>query len=252
MYAVFVELNVFSQYSTYLPSTSASSEAYPLPPPTTLVGALAYPYTRLKYGVREYINGYSPAIELINEVKYASAGIPLDEIIVPTKNIERLYQHIYLRPDYRRDVGRAYTVGVRPVLYANKMYLLYIVRGSKPDIIKYSYGIIRVGRKESLVSVNKVYVYKVDDIISSDKVCETKFYFPSRIALNWVEKDVSGTEINMPAIRKENFGKGKIYYEKYVVPIPFSLNPIRVAINDKGLILKINNTCVPVPGDIIE
>jgi CRISPR-associated protein Cas5a/b/c len=254
LYTVFAEVTTFSPISIFTPYTSTSANTYLLPPPTTLVGALAYAYKRSLNDFKELDdNGLSPALEMVEKslVLYASAGV--DEQYTLIKSVERVYQHIYLRSEYWSDIGMAYTVGVRSAVITKKLYIFYIV--SNEDVARYSYSIVRIGRKESLVSIDSVVVVPLKEVLSSEKSCDTVFYFPLSIAKIYSPKD-SWISVDMPKLTRENFEKKSIVTEKYVVPKPFVFAKATVELNDNGAVVKMNVGskvfAIPIPREVAE
>lgn len=252
LYAVFVEASVFSPISVFTPYATTSANTYLLPPPTTLVGALAYAYKRSLNDFKELAeDGTSPAAEMLEKVLYASAGT--DEPYAIVKSIERVYQHIYLRKEHWSKADMAYTVGARSAVIARKLYVFYIL--ADKTIAKYSYGIIRIGRKEALVAVNDVVVEPLEEVLAEgEKSCDTVFYFPLSIASEYSPRG-SWVEVDMPKLARENLAKKSIVTEKYVVPKPFVSTKATVSLNDGGAVVIMRlggkSFAIPIPRDII-
>lgn len=242
--AVLVELELHSPFSLFVPLTSKASETYPLPPPTTLAGALAYPYFRSRGSLAELEDGVPPVVRLLEDGKllYAAAA-PVGGYVI-SRAVERIYQHIYLRGEYWRDPERAYSIAPRSLSWINGLVALYIV--ADPELAKCAHGIVRLGRKETLVSVGRVVVKDVREVRGDSSACFTRFYFPLGIADDY---DRSGSLIvSMPALRRENFEKrGEPVLEEFVVPRPPALEPLPVVVNAEGAILSIEGVEVPVP-----
>jgi len=251
MYAMLVKFKIFSTISTFTPLVSTSADVYPLPPPTTLVGALSYPYVKHKHGNIETYNGTSSSIILLNKIVYASAGVPLDAIFTISKAIERTYQQVYMRKAHWKRLDMAYTISIRPVIYIDEIYGLYIIKEEALELVKYAYGIIRIGRKESLVSVNNVIIRPVNEIIVTNKRCLTKFYFPLTIARSWGRENIDGAVYEMPVLNVDNFSRSEPKLDKFVVPLPYSIKPIDVVLNENGVIIKINGLYIPIPRGVI-
>uniref|UniRef100_A0A7C5UTE3 Type I-A CRISPR-associated protein Cas5 n=1 Tax=Ignisphaera aggregans TaxID=334771 RepID=A0A7C5UTE3_9CREN len=253
LYAVFVEVTVFGPIAVYIPYSTTSTNIYLLPPPTTLVGALAYAYKRSLNNFKELDeDGSSQALEIIEngDVLYASAGI--DEPYTVSRSIEKVYQHIYLRSEHWKRSEMAYTVGVRPSIITRKLYILYIVANG--NIARYSYGITRIGRKESLVAVDNVEIAPLKSVVSKSRYCETGFYFPLSIAQEYSPKDM-WIKVDMPILARENFMKKSIKTEKYVVPKPFAFRKASVQLSESGVAIKMKvrdkTMEVPIPRNII-
>ena len=146
----------------------------------------------------------------------------------------------------------AYTISVRPTVNIDRLYALYIVKDDTTILADYAYGIIRVGRKESLVSIDEVIVKPIDKVITEEKRCKTKFYFPSSIASEWGRRGIDGIEINMPILHRDNFMKKEPRLDKFIVPAPYATEPINVKVNDEGIMIRIDNLYIPVPRNVVR
>jgi CRISPR-associated protein Cas5 subtype I-A len=254
LYAVLVKTSTFGPIATFVPYSTVSANTYPLPPPTTLVGALAYAYLRSRNNFRELAgDGASLASELIKSrtVLYAVAGV--DEPFTIIQTTERVYQHIYLRAEHRKRIDMAYTVGVRSGTILKNLYMFFITYDS--ELAKYCYAITRVGRKESLVAVENVEITPLSRAITESRYCETYFYFPLSIAEEYGPPDM-WIQIDMPTLVQENFAKRGVVTEKFVVPKPFTLTRATVRLNESGVVLKVRSGDkvfeIPVPRSIVE
>ncbi|MHB9301897.1 type I-A CRISPR-associated protein Cas5a [Thermofilum pendens] len=233
LYAVLVELEARFPISVSIPFVLTSSDSYPLPPPTTLVGALAYPYLRVKGQYSEYLDGFSPAKELLGKVVYASAGVA--SMYTVSRTVERVLQAPYLQPHNLRSVDMFYTVGTRMLVYTDALYAFYVV--NDPDLVKCAYGIFRLGRKESLVSVSKVVAEPLDKVLSYETEACTRFYFPKKISDNLLGPY---EEIDMPVLDESNYrGSTKPLTERFVVPPPFEEREVCVELNNEGAVVEI-------------
>ncbi len=240
-YAVLVKLQVFSDISIHVVYTSASSPVYVLPPPTTLLGALAYPYLISKGYLGEVTKDRcSPAVELVDKVPYASAG---STGYLGYRFLERILQLPYLRKEHQRDVGRWWGVAQRGgvVFRDDELYVLYIVRD--PEIAKYAWGIVRIGRKESHVSAREVYVKKVTEVVSRNvNIVNTFMYAPSQL-FYYCENAI---KVQLPIICGENFcAPGKLRVDEFYVP---SSDKMKCTVNtDHAAVLNIEGMEIAVP-----
>lgn len=244
MYIALVELDVFSGVSIFLPGTSLSAPVYPLPPPTTVVGALSYPYMR--QFSKENEGSYSASVKLLDYIMYAVAGA---RGYVITRDTERIYQIIYQRKQRWRSEefkGLWYTVAPRGIVkYEDDiLYLLYI--SNKRDILNYCYGITRVGRKESPVVVRKVVIRSINEVVEpSLNNFETIFYTPSSIA------ECDGISMPLPALARENYGsRVKPLMEEFY--IPRDLGSMTCRVKSEGVLVKIENFHIAIPRNIIS
>lgn len=244
-YVVLVKLRAPSGISVYYPLASFTTPNYPLPPPTTLAGALAYPYLRTKESSEVVDGEYSPTVKILDKLVYASAGA---EGWVQTREIERIYQHIYLKKQHWAKLDSAYSIGVKGItFYLNDLvYLFYVVTDS--DIVKYTYGIVRVGRKESLVSVEEVYYDELNNVVKAigKGTFETYFYFPREIAVCQ-----NAEVIPMPKIDRVNFGKTLTpILEDYC--ISNGIDPVVGELKSGGALVRIEDYDIPIPRSILD
>lgn len=247
-YAVLVKLKAPHGVSVYYPQASTTAPAYPLPPPTTLVGALAYPYLRKTMNIEvEVVGGklYSPARRLLSKVLYASAGAEGYSI---SRDAERLFQAIYLRKGYWGRTEMLYTVGVRGVTHYldDDLYLLYVV--SDRLLADYAYGIVRLGRKESLVTVEEVYVERLEDVVKSvgRGSFTTFFYYPTRVAVHC--PDDRAYAIHMPKLSEANFTSTRLpEAEEFCVP----RGKVSSELREGGALILISGLEVPVPREVV-
>lgn len=255
--AILAKASLFASLSIYTPLSSLSSDVYPLPPPTTLLGALAYPYNRYSSELRENIDGCSTATKIFKSIIYAAAGSYKPYTV--TRTIERVYQHPYLRKDHWNKLGMAYSIAVRPIAIARELYILYIVRDDDADMLKrFVYGITRLGRKESLVAIDEVDIKPIHRIATHGRrACSTRFYFPKRIAVEIPPQGRGDLMVlDMPIIARENFCKGTTpVTERFIVPSPFTESAIDIELNEYGVILRMEFDGrileIPVPKDVV-
>ncbi|MEM1639447.1 MAG: type I-A CRISPR-associated protein Cas5a [Desulfurococcaceae archaeon] len=247
MYVAFVELDVFSGLSVFYPYTSTSAPTYPLPPPTTLLGAVAYPYMR-QYHVED-IEDASAAVKLLNEIIYATAGC---EGYVITRDVERVYQAIYQRKERWKEEFKDlwYTIAVRGVVryLDDKLYAVYLSKN--PDVLEYAYGITRIGRKEGVVVVKSVTISELNDVLvhgGYNTSFETIFYTPSSI----VEcEDATAVKIRMHKLAEANFKHTtKLEVEEYYVPRGFTKMKCRLLSN--GALISVKDLYIAIPKQVM-
>ncbi|MEM4889851.1 MAG: CRISPR-associated protein Cas5, partial [Thermosphaera sp.] len=87
------------------PYLSLGGYSLPYPPPTTLIGALAYPYFKYHGSNKEieYNRGYyySPTIKLLEYVKYASLGY-LNPRVTQITDINKYFTFAYIGDEHRK------------------------------------------------------------------------------------------------------------------------------------------------------
>ena len=263
-YVVLVEITPHSPISVFSPLSSVAAESFLLPPPTTLVGALAFACFRSQgdtreaetreEGARKEEQRISPTVKLLGKVHYAAAGVLGGYITF--KTIERLYQHPYLRPEYYKRADMTYTIAPRAAALYNRLCLLYVVEDK--SLAQFAYGITRIGRKEGLVSVDNVVCENVKEATTPSRVCSTTFYFPKHLSLS-----VGGDYViqRMPVPSRRNFEKqaegiADIESEEFVVPTPPALGALSVELSEEGVALRLKASSgiveVPVPKSVIQ
>lgn len=248
MYVALVELDVFSGLSVFYPYTSTSAPTYPLPPPTTLLGAIAYPYMR-QYHVED-IEDSSAAAKFLDHIVYATAGC---EGYVITRDVERVYQAIYQRKERWKEEFKDlwYTIAVRGVVryLDDKLYAVYLSKNQ--DVLKYAYGITRIGRKEGFVTVKSVTIIQLNDALvhtGNNTPFETLFYTPSNI----VEcEESTAVKIHMHKLAKANFTRTtKPEVEEYYVPRGFG--PMKCRLLANGALISVKDLYLAIPRRFIE
>ncbi|MEX2725508.1 MAG: type I-A CRISPR-associated protein Cas5a [Candidatus Freyarchaeota archaeon] len=191
------------------PGTSKYQSTTPLPPPTTLIGALAYPL--VKKGVLK-LNGQqirgeiiklekknilSPAVILEKYVICASAY--LDNIAIIWEDLSK-YNTILFHETTQSEEdeilagGRRYTMkyrsgalpvgkvfypgGVLTVAFLIDKSMGEVVKGNfKNELVKAAWEMTRIGSRESIISVTDVRLYEAKPL--KEKKVKTKYYFPA-------------------------------------------------------------------------
>ena len=233
-----------------------------VPPPTTLIGAISYPLFKIIGDKGETLSGlYSPVKKILDVVRHAvfslnDYGMYLEDINV---YILLHFQQLGGKEEFERyGTYRRYAMKYRTgAIKTGKIYapnaeftIIYFIDekaaskelGSDWDSIltKACYEISRIGSKESIVSINKVLIYDVNEI-KSEKV-ETKFYFPLYAAIpilgNWF----------FEKFWKGGFGKDDLARPiEYVIPgilDPIHSELIKVKISDKGFVYSVDDEVV--------
>lgn len=247
MYVALAEVEVFSTISIFLPLASTSAPVYPLPPPTTLVGALAYAYLRSR-DADEYGDGSSPAVKLLKHIIYATAGA---EGYQTVREVERIYQAIYQRKERWSEeyMDYWYTIGVRGAIsyLDNKLYILYISKDL--EVLKHVYGIVRIGRKEGHVAVRKVVIDATKNLVKSigRGVFRTAFYTPKSIAYC---TESTSIVLSLPKLTQSNFMQSTTpHLEEYFVPR--ESGAMECELRNNGVMLSIKGLDIAVPREYI-
>lgn len=183
---------------------------------------------------------YSSTTLILDKMLYAAAGA---EGWIPARDAERIYQLIYQRRERWNSLELAYTIGIRGNTYYvnDKLYLLYIL--ADRELADYAYGIIRIGRKENLVSVEEIIVEELDKTIKSvgKGAFETYFYLPEEVAVCTNHEIIS-----LPKLTKENFTKTMSpVTDKYCVSR--GIGPIKGNLKSTGALIKVEDFEIPIP-----
>lgn len=186
-------------YSIQSPRSSKGQIPLLLPPPTTLVGALAYPLLRKKPdGPGEVIIDESGKIssssrKVYDSVVCAAIAFENGESAYAWHDISKLVtiQWHYHRAD-RRGVPK-YETGALPlgkVYSQGKAKIIYVLKKGlhEQEVESSAWQIARIGSKESIFSVENVKISKTEPKKSEEEI-KTRFYFPIEL----VKQDKIGT-----------------------------------------------------------
>ncbi|GAY25383.1 type I-A CRISPR-associated protein Cas5 [Desulfurococcaceae archaeon AG1] len=224
MIGAIISLELFSPLTIRIPYAVYHSGSYPLPPPSTIMGAIAYPYARDK-GLPERMSR-KVIKDVAKKVLYASAAYT--SILASSKQLERFYQAIYQKPD-RRELPR-FRWGVyfhEGYIVFSKLLIFILLRDE--ELVRYLYCIARVGRKETIASVDKVIIGKPTK--TKDIARCYPFYHPKGIAA-----------FSAGYIEFSDMGK------RYVIPISYGTDAkIDIAPASNGAIFWVGDYCVPAP-----
>jgi len=175
------------------PYLALGGQSTPYPPPTTLIGALSYPYSRFVGDYREVIlidkKPHSPAVRLLEMIKYAVMGYRSQHVI-QYMDINKYIIYAYLRSEHREDEKMwSGVMGVSKTYSPPRVrsVIAYLVEDKYIDVIsKIVHGLVRIGSKEGLVSVvNKLVIEKPNKL----DVKRVKTIFPTPVDL--VEQPIS-------------------------------------------------------------
>ncbi|MGQ9777920.1 MAG: type I-A CRISPR-associated protein Cas5a [Thermodesulfobacteriota bacterium] len=244
MFGVKVEGRFHWGFWVRVPNTSKVQPSLPIPPPTTLVGALAYPLFREAQELGEVRDvrenkkrmGVRSSAYLLNEavvgcaIYLANTAFSLED---SSKHNTLLFYRKSAGTAEEKEVGgrrylpkyRSGTIRTGKIIYPNGKaviaYLLDLEKLSsvlegklKERVERAAWQISRVGSKESIFSVEKVEVF--DDVPQLTGTVETKFYFPTTAAK--VKEEIE------TQYYYENFWKGgwgnldDVEFVQYVVP----------------------------------
>ena len=166
-------------FSVVKPTAAKAKSAFYLPPPTTLIGALSY----YKFRGIDTDNvgklGGSPAYRLKGvkaTAKLLSYGTYIEDVV---RNIVSYFQ----RPERRLDPNYKFNVVPTGKVYSpgGIMVVVYVTDSlSAKALEKMSWGIIRIGCKECLVSVEDVEIGEAKRVSGA---VNTSYYFPDTVKI---------------------------------------------------------------------
>lgn len=180
LFTTTITVKVHYGYSIRTYPASASQKSFTIPPPTTIIGALAYAYASINNMNREYSTVEIPfttyTAEFIEEygINYSAVHLP-----------ERIYEHNIQTIRYftmpvqspRTDVKKfsknlkvAEMFGPVQIGYivCPTLLLTFIVISEKPIPKAIAWSVLRLGSKESIVSVQSVYQEEVEPVKTTE------------------------------------------------------------------------------------
>ncbi len=206
---LYVEYVYTGTFWIYIPYSTAHRPSYPVPPPTTLVGALAAGLARyvhssgldvrgeVSYEEHPYPPWYRILAECMKSVHYAQ----LDGYATIVEDITRFFQGTYVRSSNVEDPNQRWGVKISAKMYATgcRAAVLYVVDEKKLGehgidlelLRKGAYSITRVGPCESVVVVERVEIARDLEIASLSDVendfVEQGTYFYTEIPSTTIE-----------------------------------------------------------------
>jgi len=238
-------------YSIKHPIYSASQPSFRFPPPTTLIGALAYTIASRENRSEILIdknNLYSYTAKILIDVPWATYRfLNIDpSLLTETRDLVR----VSIAPYVRRDNIYPGSPYIWAVQTHGKMYIplllieaIYVVKDSAVNnILRYAWGITRIGTKESIASVKSVEI--LDTYIVSDTIVETVYSFPKSLA-EPIDRDYIVSRL--PIIDREWYCIGTVrnidmFLEDYVIPRTM----VRARITERGVALGISNIGIAI------
>jgi len=271
--AIRVEVEFHWGYSVKRPIFSASQPALFVPPPTSLVGALA--------GAAGYMKGwpevfqrelparqgrrrsptsefYSSTAKILEEVVWASLALTDSRFIGPLIGIAETRDIIRsLIAPYQRRVhvypGSKTLFGVQPhgKIYAPSMHAHVIYLAKSEEAVSWARAIGRIGNKESIVSMvsTEVGEAKVLEGISNVETC---YYFPAELGDVMERSGFIREVLSIP--REAHYGLAAVQdiesvWREFIVP----LKRIRVKLGDNAIAVKDpSEELVVVPREVMS
>ncbi|MEM2914910.1 MAG: type I-A CRISPR-associated protein Cas5a [Candidatus Bathyarchaeia archaeon] len=234
-----------------IPNTSKVQSSLTIPPPTTLVGSLAYPLFKgipelgeVRSKVKESKahkkeEGILSSAYLLNEA-VISCSIYLIDNAFPLEDVSKYNTLLFQRTMEGRRYSPQYRSGIimsGKILYPDgRVVIAYLLNpeklsallknGFKEKIENAAWQISRIGSKESIFSVDNVEIF--DEVPPIKGTVKTRFYFPA----------TAGEKIEeISFYYRENFWKGgwgnldELEFVEYTIPgrrLPIESHSIRV------------------------
>lgn len=232
-------------FSVRKPFFSAQQPTFRVPPPTTLMGALARAFASASGWPETFrSNGglFSSAARLYRACPWATAAI-VDENVLPsvgpveTRDVMRAVIAHYLRRENVEPGAVMFAPQPHGKVYAPGFKLLaaflFTDDGEAREASRLAWSICAVGCKESLVSVEDVRLLSLDRV--SDRLVETRFYFEKALARKGPATGFIEEDMTMPSSEHYQVARVKVNVETCIVP----LGPVRVEVaEDKALVLR--------------
>lgn len=188
-YFLYVKAKVYWGFACRIIPFGKSRITLKMPPPSTLIGALAYPLARLKDWtevVMERKVKLSGANRILNFI--SSAHAKMDFIPLVRGDLSRVYWYYVLRKEVKTDAVALEKVYVNPLpgKADSIIEMIYLIDQDKAEktlgsewlnlLEACAWAISRIGQKEGMISVSDVRLSKAGLI--KDGEVMTRFYFP--------------------------------------------------------------------------
>jgi len=242
---VLVKAKTLWGFSTRYPTQTAAQDSIPLPPPTTVLGALALQYARYSRLPETTTLGtklYSSTVNLLTNkiIKYCTSGIKYPSVVKHSdvnRSIMLIYQkHKEFKYHFAAQaMSKAYTL-----IPENPILLAYIVEDSYVELIsKLAWGISSVGSKEGLISVTDITIHDLK--IITKNIVDTPFITPSNI----VECVKDCMEVELCVLTPESYLADSICKSgKFLIPVHGGIRDLfggtmRVRISDNAVAIEV-------------
>jgi len=254
-YSLYVKAKFHWGFACRVVPFGKSRITFKIPPPSTLIGALAYPLSRIEdwpevIGKDFKLSCADRILEIISSVHAKMTFIPSVK-----SDLGRIYWY-HLGREVKTDAVALEKVYTNPIPSEKEpiIEIIYIInqdRGEKMlgkdwlnKLEACAWAISRVGQKEGIISVNSVCIRGVK--LLDEKVVKTCFYFPLEACSNmplgsWVQE----TFVDVWEARIGEYADKR----KIVFAIPFSTikqvpEDIKVEISEKGVAINCDGITV--------
>ena len=174
MYYLYIKLKPVHGFAARLQPQSKMRASFKYPPPTTFIGALSYPLTRMIAGRKELIDTGKIHISMANEIRDCLVAVA-GHLHGPSITFGN-----YLRINrvYRGSVDYGVTALPITFLYSNidtYLEVIFILKRISAEHIRAGWGITRIGSRESVFHTESVMWGKAKEIRA--KSLNTSFSF---------------------------------------------------------------------------
>ncbi len=259
MKAIIVKTTPVWGFSIKYPGQSAAQDAFPYPPPSTLLGALASGYARLNGLPEKAGSKESTTIRLLDTVRYVTVcmrGFGVKQLD-PQRNIVIGFQRKERRknPKYWRGLqamGKMYALN-------SELRVVYIVEdGYAIELARAAWNITYIGGKESLVNVKDVEIHDME--VLEEDYCETCYMVPAGIVVEPPENSVKISFWDWRDKRNYQYGQTPRLVKEYYIPYIHGM--LYGCVNDecmkmvldteKGVLVRIGDELLPLPREVVE
>ncbi|MHC1637483.1 MAG: type I-A CRISPR-associated protein Cas5a [Candidatus Nezhaarchaeales archaeon] len=222
-------------FSIRMVSESAAANPYPIPPPSTLIGALAYGYATTKREPECHEKGsFSTAAKVFDYVLWASFALKWSngQCLTSCTDMIRMFSLIYQRGERHewkyhdmwfgvRGHGKTYYPnGAFAAIYLLKDEAVKMLFNHEESLLKAAYSITRIGSKESLTSIVSAEISR--DFRQVSPPLRTSFYFPARLVKAYDERYVISA--TLPILSREMYSLKRTpilpgAHEDYLIPV---------------------------------
>jgi len=213
-----VEGEIHWGYSIRAVSESAAAHPYTVPPPSTLMGALAFGIAQLHLRKPEclYEDGklYSFTVKVFDHTLWATMSLGGSSLVTPSSDMIKMFSLIYQRGERHKleywEKGMWFGVRGHGKMYNpnGNFKILYVINdrlideiGSEQNLIKAAYQISRLGSKESIVNINSALLSTKLEVMRDKRPLRTSFYFPTELA----EDVADAVIVTLPKTLKSSF-----------------------------------------------
>ena len=216
------------------------------PPPTTLIGALSYPMARF-LGWPEVVEAKtltSSADKLRSFV--GSAHARLNFVFMRCFDLNRVYWYHAARKEAKTDaiaLGKTYVSPLKD-RFIPELSIIYVINGEiaeerlgedwKKVLLLSSWGITRVGQKESSIAVFDVSISEAR-IVRKGEI-ETAYYFPAKASANIMEGSFMFEDFVDLSFPISDYSTAP--REPFIIPystVEFRPSSVRLKLSDDGV-----------------